>query len=174
MTDYNYVFKVTYASYQNRAGYYLIEGPNHTVFGTPDMSTCNKRGKVVYVTLNWAYAYDPTTKQRNGHRVRIPNKEISSKNPSSFFFERGISIWKDKRSPFCQECGFRLVPCHRRQRSSLYEGKTWKFYAILSGQMSPTLRRFMHPLPVPNFWRRFRFLAIALRRVNIWAEFQSI
>lgn len=34
----------TYASYQNNAGYYLIEGPNHTVFGTPDMSTCNRRG----------------------------------------------------------------------------------------------------------------------------------
>ena len=52
MTGYNYVFKVTYASYQNNAGYYLIEGPNHTVFGTPDMSTCNRRGKLVSVTLN--------------------------------------------------------------------------------------------------------------------------
>ena len=179
MTGYNYVFKVTYASYQNNAGYYLIEGPNHTVFGTPDMSTCNRRGKLVSVTLNWAHAYDPTTSQRNGHRVRIPNKEITSKNLSPFFFERGISIWKDQRSSLCQECGFRLVPCHRRQRWSLYDGKTWKvlcntewpnvaytnmIYASTSG--SEFLTAFLFPCN--------RAVCSALWRVNIWAEFQSI
>lgn len=35
---------VASAAYRNRAGYFLIEGPGHTVTGTKDISTCNSNG----------------------------------------------------------------------------------------------------------------------------------
>ena len=31
-------------SFKNKAGYYLIEGPNHTITGTSDLLMCQRSG----------------------------------------------------------------------------------------------------------------------------------